>query len=184
MKNRNLYLVIGAVIIFLIPCVGMLVMKSWYDKKISKIQKVSLIIIDKGDMSLKVYDPQGDVIKQYGIGVGKNYGSKQNRGDYRTPEGVFRVQEIQDASTWRHDFGDGKGEIRGAYGPYFIRLYTPPHQGIGIHGTHDPASIGTRCTEGCIRLENDNVKELKEMVYPGLPVVVLPSENDIEANRR
>ena len=181
MKIKPLFWIIAG-LLFLIPCIGMLVMKNWYDNKIDNYQKASFIIIDKGTMSLKVYDLQGDVVKEYPVGVAKNYGNKQKKGDYKTPEGVFRVQEIQDASNWKHDFGDGKGEIPGAYGPFFIRLYTPPHKGIGIHGTHDPASIGTRCTEGCIRLQNENVRDLKNYVYPGLPVVILPSDNDVNVN--
>lgn len=76
-------------------------------------------------------------------------------------------------------FGDGKGEIRGAYGSHFIRLKTPGHCGIGIHGTHDPASIGTRATEGCVRLNNSDLLELvKKYVYVGMPVVILTSEAD------
>lgn len=97
----------------------------------------------------------------------------------KTPEGLFSVQQIQDASAWTHDFGDGKGEIRGAYGSHFIRLKTPGHRGIGIHGTHDPASIGTRATEGCVRLNNSDLLELvKKYVYVGMPVVILTSEAD------
>lgn len=72
-----------------------------------------------------------------------------------------------------------QGEIRGAYGSHFIRLKTPGHRGIGIHGTHDPASIGTRATEGCIRLNNGDLLELvKKYVYVGMPVVILTSEAD------
>ena len=44
--------------------------------------------------------------------------------------------------------------------------------GIGIHGTHDPASIGTRASEGCIRLENSQVEALKKLVCVGTKVVI------------
>ena len=60
----------------------------------------------------------------------------------------------------------------GAYGPWFIRLKTG-WNGIGIHGTHDPGSIGTDVTEGCIRLQNKDVEELKKQyIKVGLPVVI------------
>ncbi len=100
----------------------------------------------------------------------------------KTPEGIFSVSEIVDASLWTHDFGDGKGEIEGAYGPYFFRLATPPHTGIGIHGTHNAASIGTRASEGCIRLNNSDLVKLKEYVYLGMPVVVTSSYNDFSVD--
>ena len=113
------------------------------------------------------------------VACGRALGNKEKPGDMKTPEGLFSVQQIQDASAWTHDFGDGKGEIRGAYGSHFIRLKTPGHRGIGIHGTHDPASIGTRATEGCVRLNNSDLLELvKKYVYVGMPVVILTSEAD------
>ena len=184
-KNSiNVIVIVLGIIAILLPCAAMIVMKSWYDKKLDNLHKASFVLINKEDMTLKVYDMNGDVVQDFPIGVGKNYGNKIEKGDNRTPEGVFRVTEIQDASGWKHDFGDGKGEIKGSYGPWFIRLYTEPHKGIGIHGTHLPQSIGTRCTEGCIRLHNEDVAKLKELVYGGLPVIILPSQKDIVANKQ
>lgn len=111
------------------------------------------------------------VIRSYAVATGVNDGQKQKPGDGRTPEGVFKVLQIQNASYWTHDFRDGKGEIKGAYGPWFIRLKTP-WRGIGIHGTHDPRSIGKNATEGCIRLRNEELKDLKEK-YIKLSMVVV-----------
>lgn len=64
----------------------------------------------------------------------------------------------------------------------FLRLSTLPHKGIGIHGTHLPNSIGTRCTEGCIRLRNEDIVRLRDIAYSGLTVIILPSDNDVKAN--
>ena len=33
-------------------------------------------------------------------------------------------------------------------------------RGYGIHGTWKPESIGTQCSNGCIRMRNDDVNEL------------------------
>ena len=65
----------------------------------------------------------------------------------------------------------------------FIRLDVPGHKGIGIHGTHKPESIGTRDTEGCIRLENSEILKLKELAYLGMVVVITPSVQDAEATK-
>jgi lipoprotein-anchoring transpeptidase ErfK/SrfK len=131
------------------------------------------LVIRKSDRTLTV--ERGDsVLRSFRIAVGKIGGNKQRRGDYRTPEGSFAISQIQNATTWVHDFGDGKGPITGAYGPWFLRLKTPRWTGIGIHGTHDPASIGTMATEGCIRLTNEDVAALKEMVVIGTQVVIQP----------
>lgn len=106
--------------------------------------------------------------------VGKNGGDKQAPGDFRTPEGEFAVSSIEDSRAWTHDFGDGKGIIRGAYGPWFIRLAAPGWKGIGIHGTHDPDSLGRAVTEGCVRLKNTDLVRLVARISVGTPVTILP----------
>ena len=119
----------------------------------------------------------GQIVHSYPIAIGENAGQKERRGDNRTPTGEFPVDEILDASYWIHDFGDGKGEIEGAYGPFFISLDTynlsgGEWDGIGIHGTHDPDSIGTRASEGCIRMHNSDLLELKQYIGVGTKVVI------------
>lgn len=133
-------------------------------------------------MTLTLYDYRGEEKMSVPIACGKAYGDKQKRGDMRTPEGIFHIESIEDASNWTHDFGDGLGEIEGAYGPIFIRLACPGHKGIGIHGTHLPESLGTRASEGCIRVDNDNLVELAKYVHPGMVVAVLPSAEDAISN--
>lgn len=147
-----------------------------------------LIHIHKQSYKLDLYEKGKEkAICSYSIAVAKHSGDKQRTGDNRTPTswgkavdipksykgaeiGVpsekvpFRVEEVCDASDWTHDFGDGKGVIAGAYGPWFISLDTG-WDGIGIHGTHDPSSIGTMASEGCIRLKNSDVAELKKIIY-------------------
>ena len=132
------------------------------------------VVIDKAGHTLTLFRGS-EVVRQYGIAVGKNPGDKTRGGDNRTPEGVFPVQQIHNAAHWVHDFGDGKGVIEGAYGPLFIRLGTPPWRGIGIHGTHDPDSIGTNATEGCVRMRNDELLELAETLEIGTTVTILPN---------
>lgn len=144
--------------------------------------KANHIIISKETMTLTLYDSDSLVVCRFPIAVGKNLGNKQRRGDMKTPEGLFSIEQIQNSSAWCHDFGDGKGIIEGCYGNWFLRLKTPPHKGIGIHGTHDPASIGTRATEGCIRLENSNLDSLKPLVHIGMAVRIESSAADRNAD--
>ena len=74
------------------------------------------IVISKEDMTLKLYDTSGRVIYSFPVAVGKNFGNKKQEGDMKTPEGEFSISQVQNSSTWTHDFGDGKGNIQGAYG--------------------------------------------------------------------
>ena len=43
---------------------------------------------------------------------------------------------------------------------------------IGIHGTNRPGSIGQAASLGCVRLPNDVISELHQMVPLGTPVVI------------
>lgn len=144
--------------------------------------QAKFIVISKETMTLTVYGPNVNKIAEFPVAIGKNPGNKQKKGDMKTPEGSFEIEQIQDASHWTHDFRDGKGEIKGAYGSHFIRLLTPPHKGIGIHGTHDPSSIGKRVTEGCIRLRNEDLLKLVELVRVGMPVTITGSERRQRVN--
>lgn len=130
------------------------------------------IRIEKSQFTLSLMQG-GKIAGTFPVALGKNEGNKEKAGDMRTPEGAFYVERIQDSSAWVHDFGDGKGSIAGAYGPKFIRLKTG-WSGIGIHGTHDPASIGKRVTEGCIRLKNEDLAELVPYVKAGMKVQIEP----------
>ena len=146
--------------------------------------KADRIVISKESMTLNLFDSDGGLIFSFPVAVGKNYGNKEKVGDMKTPEGDFTVAQIQDASAWTHDFKDGKGVIAGCYGNWFIRLKTTPHTGIGIHGTHAPESIGTRATEGCIRLNNADLDKLKPLVRVGMSVTIESSVKDMEADGR
>ena len=139
------------------------------------------IVISKRDQKLSVYDrnAEGDtvIVAQFPCCMGKNKGNKQRRGDMRTPESPagkpFKITMIQDASTWKHDFKDGRGNIL-AYGHWFLRLETPGHRGIGIHGsTNNESSVPGRASEGCIRLLDKDIITLKEhFAYVCMPVTV------------
>lgn len=181
--KKSVIIAIGVLSVVL-PYVGMWLMYHHYEERISSYDCASFIIVDKQTMKLRVYERGGDCIADFPMACGKAYGNKIEKGDNCTPEGVFRISDIQNSSDWRHDFGDGKGEVSGSYGHWFIRLSAEPHKGIGIHGTHQPNSIGTRATEGCIRLKNEDIEQLKDLAYCGLTVIILPSANDIKENEK
>ena len=134
------------------------------------------ILVEKANR--KMYLLKGDVVvKSYRISLGKNpVGAKVKSGDNKTPEGTFKINQLLNARGLSHDFGDGKGPVRNAYGPWFLRLDVPGFNDIGIHGTHLPESIGSRATEGCIRLTNDDITDLKGRVKVGTVVTILPDE--------
>jgi len=67
------------------------------------------------------------------------------------------------------------------YGPYAFGLsahspvitsFRGGNGQIGIHGTNDPATLGTNVSKGCIRVGNDTITALAKVLPLGTPVVI------------
>lgn len=130
------------------------------------------IYISKPKMRLYILNKNDSVLFSCGIACGIRKGDKTSKGDYRTPEGHFRVVGIYESTNWVHKTRTGR-KVKGCYGPYFLSLATGRFSGIGIHGTNAPHSIGKRASEGCIRVNTKNIIHIKEhYAYAGMPVVV------------
>ena len=155
------------------------------DKTISEPQLVKnkqkcFIVMSKKDYYLYVYEAQAEdtvLVARYDCCFALKKGNKERQGDMRTPHCTmktpFSISQIADASTWSHDFGDGRGSIK-SYGDYFLRLVTPGHKGIGIHGsTNNSESVPGRASEGCIRLKDEDIIDLrKNYAFVGMKVVI------------
>lgn len=141
------------------------------------------IVVDKERMKVIKFDRYGEEVASYGMACSKNYGTKHKKGDSRTPEGFFSVKKVHDSTDWLFVDDNGvKSSKKGEFGPRFIRLRIPGTNQIGIHGTCAPWSIGGRRSHGCIRIKNENVMALVEMVDTGMPVIVSPGRKDMLVN--
>lgn len=65
------------------------------------------------------------------------------------------------------------GDPQNPLGEWWIALDHDQHPGIGIHGTNDPGSIGTRASNGCIRMINEEVGEVAALAFKGMTVAVV-----------
>ena len=143
------------------------------------------IVVDKNRMKVILFDKYGVERRSYGMACAKNYGTKHKKADSRTPEGFFDVEGVYDSTDWLFTDDNGvQSPKKGQFGPRFIRLRTPVSSQIGIHGTCAPWSIGGRSSHGCIRIKNENILELVELVEKGMPVIVTPGRRDMEVNAR
>lgn len=154
--------------------------------ELRKNQANRFIVMSKKDYYLYVYEGQGAdtvLLARYDCAFSQKKGNKQQRGDMKTPHctmtNPFKITEIKDASSWVHDFGDGRGAIK-SYGNYFLRLLTDPHKGIGIHGsTNNEQSVPGRASEGCIRLKDEDIIDLrKNYAFVGMKVVIKAEDKD------
>ncbi len=153
----------------------------FYDGKVDPNK--AFIVISKKELRLSVYaDINGDttLVARYPVCISRNKGQKEKSGDMRTPESEpgapFKIKQIQEASTWSHDFGDGRGSIL-SYGNWFMRLETP-FSGIGIHGsTNNEDKMPGRDSEGCIRLRDGDLDHLHDnYAAVGMPVIIKAEE--------
>lgn len=143
----------------------------------------TFVVISKKELRLNVYATvKGDttLIARYPVCLSRVKGQKEKEGDMKTPsctiDNPFTITEIKDASTWTHDFGDGRGAIL-SYGHWFMRLATP-HNGIGIHGnTGNEDKMPGRDSEGCIRLTDAGIDHFKQHYAKKGMKVIIKAEN-------
>ena len=110
--------------------------------------------------------------------VKKDYACTPGMSGYDTPRGSWTL-EYKDASpTWYNPGSDWAKSMPdtigpGASNPLGLRaLALSCGGGIYIHGTTNYGQLGTAASHGCIRLANENVVELFDLVETGIPIFV------------
>lgn len=155
-----------------------------YAKKLLANAHPYFIIVDKGSRYVILYNRFGEEVDRYKMCCSRKYGTKHAKRDNRTPEGFFAAGLTYDSTDWLYTDDDGKtSQVKGQYGPRFIRVTNPVTSQVGIHGTCAPWSLGGRSSHGCIRIHNDNIMKLVEYVVPGTPIIINPSDKDQAVNR-
>ncbi len=125
------------------------------------------IVIDKSDF-LVWLTVDDRVLLQRPIGLGK---------DNRTPIGSFVVDSREKNPTWYPPSGGliAAGDPRNVLGTRWIGFRdTAQVEGIGIHGTVDPSSIGKEMSNGCIRMLNRDVELIFDFVPHRAKVTIRP----------
>jgi lipoprotein-anchoring transpeptidase ErfK/SrfK len=117
----------------------------------------------------RVYVYQGDTVKQsYPVAVG--------RPGWETPTGSFKVTQMLEHPGWTNPF-TGEKLAPGADNPLgdrWIAFWTDGTNSIGFHGTPNRSSVGTAASHGCVRMLNEQIRELFKLVKIGTPVTVEP----------
>lgn len=125
------------------------------------------LVVDLSDRRVYVYEEER-VKTSFRIAVG--------RAGWETPTGRYEVISMVEHPTWQHPF---TGEIvppgnGNPLGVRWIGFWTDGKNTIGFHGTPNEETIGRAASHGCIRMYNDDVIALFEMVQVGTPVHVVP----------
>lgn len=163
---------------------------SWVYRE-APVKENCFAVISKQEFRLYVYEKVGKdtvLAAHYPVCYARYPEGKTKTGDMRTPDcsmkAPFYISQIANASSWKHDFKDGRGSIP-AYGDWFIRLdlsksNCPPavksNRSIGIHGCGgNGASVPGMDSEGCIRLRDKDIRDFKtRYAHVGMKIVVKP----------
>ena len=65
------------------------------------------------------------------------------------------------------------GHPKNPLGEYWIGLDAAGYPGFGIHGTNEPQTIGSKASQGCVRMLNADVVELAGCVWKGMAVTTV-----------
>jgi lipoprotein-anchoring transpeptidase ErfK/SrfK len=129
----------------------------------------TVITIDRAHFKLRLFKAL-KFRKSYGVAVGQPA--------YPTPTGRFAITSKQVNPVWSVPNSPWAGELQGttveggsAANPLKAR-WMGIANGVGIHGTGEDYSIGTRASHGCIRMHVPDVVDLFKRAPVGTPVLI------------
>lgn len=130
------------------------------------------VMVYRGKEVVEVHK-DGDLVHSFPITVGAQ--------GNRTPAGDWKVEVVQWMPEFRYDKEMLENGTRssnshmlppGPNNPVGIAWIGISSDGIGLHGTAHPDTIGRSESHGCIRLSNWDAKKLGSLVTVGTPVIV------------
>jgi lipoprotein-anchoring transpeptidase ErfK/SrfK len=129
----------------------------------------TVVTISQSSFRLRVFK-RLKFVKSYGVAVGLSA--------YPTPRGLFSIANKAVNPPWTAPDSPWAGAYRNetvaggsAENPLKAR-WMGIVNGVGIHGTGDPGSIGSRASHGCIRMTEPDVIDLYPRVPVGTPVLI------------
>jgi hypothetical protein len=129
----------------------------------------TIVTIDRSNFKLRLFK-RLKFSKSYGVAVGQPA--------YPTPTGLFSISNKQVNPAWTAPNSPWAGELAGtttpggsAANPLRAR-WMGIAGGVGIHGTSQEYSIGSRASHGCIRMRVADVIDLYPRVPVGTPVLI------------
>lgn len=117
------------------------------------------VLIDISNHSITLVR-NGEVEKQYPCATGI---------DNPTPTGKYTITVKLIDPTW---YWEGRAIPPGPENGLGTRFLGISLKGYGIHGTNEPESIGRDASHGCIRMYNEDIEELYELVKVGDIVLI------------
>lgn len=127
-----------------------------------------VITVDRSNFRLTLFKDL-KVVKSYPIAVGQ--------AGLETPAGLYSIQSKQVDPSWYVPNSDWAGDLAGTVVPPgpsnpLRARWMGITAGAGIHGTSEPASLGSAASHGCVRMAVPDVIDLYDRVEVGTPVFI------------
>lgn len=125
------------------------------------------LVLKLGERKIYVYR-EGELYASYPVAVG--------RPGWETPTGQYQIIQMIPNPGWTNPF-TGERIPPGPESPLgerWIAFWTDGSDYIGFHGTPNPETVGYAASHGCVRMYNQDVRELYDLVSLGTPVIVEP----------
>ncbi|MDO9407125.1 L,D-transpeptidase [Patulibacter sp.] len=134
-----------------------------------KRQYGTIITVDRPTFRLRVFK-RLKLSKTYKIAVGSE--------GHTTPAGMYNITSKQVNPAWHVPNSAWAGDLAGQVIPGgapnnpLKARWLGLRDGIGIHGTSEAWSIGTRASHGCLRMHPSDVIDLYKRIPMGTPVKI------------
>lgn len=143
----------------------MLASKAARERVSSTKAKNFQLVVKLSERRVYLYS-DGKLKAKYAIAVGQP--------GWETPTGNFKVLHMRRRPVWRQPI---TGEIIAAgpdnpLGDRWIGFWSNGRHQIGFHGTNTEQLVGKPVSHGCLRMRNQDIREMYEQVSEGTPVIV------------
>ena len=138
-------------------------------------------VVDKKARILSVWQQTENGLKKvatFPADLGKHSGNKQNRGDAKTPEGIYFLQNRLEGSALDSNLY-GKRAFTTDYPNYFDRRQGKTGSGIWLHAVPDHIAL-TRGSSGCVVVRNDVILNLTQYVRLGRTPMLIQNQTDYQ----
>jgi lipoprotein-anchoring transpeptidase ErfK/SrfK len=136
---------------------------GWIPAEAAELRSTDYVItVDLESRTLTLSEGEA-IIVQTPVAIGSD--------ENPTPPGRYFITDLVDT-----------GDAAGAYGPFAfgpsghsetLTEFGGGDGQLGIHGTNDPSSIGQNVSHGCVRVPNETVAQMVDLVPLGTPVTVV-----------
>jgi murein L,D-transpeptidase YafK len=138
-----------------------------------------VFLVDKSKRTLRVYQNDGDLLKlmdEYPSDIGKKNGDKEKANDYRTPVGIYFLQ--QEKTQPEVPFEKyGKLAFTTDYPNIFDLRVSKSGSGIWLHAVPDTTPL-TRGSKGCVVVRNSVIQDLAKYIKLGQTPLLISESID------